>query len=148
MAAEFRIFGKEVTIRLTQAGKLLGTITAIKNFVFQTDHRIISEGYLGETSMRQDEIFDGVSGSFSVNPEDQTPLLLQQLIATRAQRRIAQEEEVNCTFRAAFPNGQTPKITIPDMHFDPIPFNVGARDAYVEMSFSYKASKYILTPAT
>lgn len=145
MANEFRALGKEVTIRLTRDGALLGTITAIKNFTFQTDQRILSEGYLGETAQRQDEIFDGTSGSFLVHPEDQVPFELQRLIADRSQRRIAVDEEVNATFRVNFPNGQAPKITLPDMHFDPIPFNVGNRDAYTEMSFSYKTSSYILT---
>lgn len=145
MAQEQRIFGKEVTIRFTRSGDLVAEITAIKNFVFETRQRIITDQYLGETAARQDEIFDEVGGSFTVHPEGTEVLELQQLIAERSQRRLAVDEEINCTFRADFPNGATPRITIPDMHFDPIPFNVSARDAYVDMSFTYKATGYLLT---
>lgn len=145
MANEFRVFGKEVTIRLTRAGEIIAEITAIKNFTFETRQRIITDQYLGEGSSRQDEIFDEVGGSFTVHPEGTDILELQRLIADRSTRRLAVDEEVNCTFRVAFPDGSNPKITISDMHFDPIPLNVPSRDAYVEMSFTYKATGYQLT---
>jgi len=145
MAQEFRLFGKEVTIRLVRSGELITSITAIKNFTFEPRQRIITESYLGETANRQDEIFDEVGGSFSVHPESSEILELQRMIVDRATRRVVTDEEVQATFRLQFPNGEAPRITIPDMHFDPIPINVGARDAYVEMSFSYKATGYILS---
>jgi hypothetical protein len=145
MANEFRVFGKEVTIRFTRSGNIISEITAIKNFTFETRQRIITDQYLGETASRQDEIFDEVGGSFTVHPEGTDILELQKLIADRSQRRQSVDEEINCTFRIAFPNGASPKITIPDMHFDPIPLNVPNRDAYVEMSFTYKATGYLLT---
>jgi hypothetical protein len=145
--SEFRILGKSVQIRLTRSGALLKSITAIKTFTFEPRQRILSEGYLGETAQRQDEIFDEVGGSFVAVPEGTEILDLQEMIKNRSTRRIANDEKVSCTFRISFPDGTINRITIPDMKFDPIPFTVGGRDAYVEMSFSFKATTYLRSPA-
>lgn len=145
--AEFRVFGKEVSIRITRSNALLREITAIRSFTFETRQRIITEGYLGETAMRQDEIFDEVGGSFTIVPEGMEVLDLQQLIQQRSSRRIANDEQVSATFRVQFPSGVIARFTVPDMKFDPIPINVSSRDAYVDMTFTYKASSYILSQA-
>lgn len=145
--AEQRLFGKEVSIRLTRNGALLREITAIKNFSFEPRQRIVTEGYLGETANRQDEIFEEVGGSFVVHPEGMEALDLQRLIFERSSRRIANDEKVSSTFRLQFPSGIVARITIPDMKFDPIPLNASQRDAYVEMSFTYKATSYLLNRA-
>ena len=145
MSQELRLLGKEVTLRVTRSGQLLLEITAIKNFTFETRHRILTDQYLGETAARQDEIFDEVGGSFVVHPEGTEILELQRLIADRSTRRVATDEEINLTGRLQFPNGAAPRITIPDAHFDPIPINVSSRDAYVEMTLTYKATGYILS---
>lgn len=143
--SEFRVMGKSVTVRFTRDKVLLQSVTAIKNFTFETRQRIITEGYLGESAQRQDEIFDEVGGSFGVHPEGTEILSLQQMIADRSRRRIANDEQVSCTFRIQFPNAAIARITIPDMKFDPIPFNVSARDAYVDMAFTFKSDRYLLS---
>lgn len=142
---ELRIFGREISIRLTRASALLTEITAIKSFSFETRQRIITEGYLGEGAQRQDEIFDEVGGNFQVHPEGMQVLFLQQMIQQRASQRVANFEKVSATFRAQFPTGVIARFTIPDMKFDPIPFNVSSRDAYVDMTFTFKASSYLLS---
>jgi len=142
---ELRVIGQQVTVRLTRDNELLNEITAIKDFNFEMRTRILSEGYLGETANRQDEIFEEVGGSFTVHPEGTDVLDLQRKIFERASRRIAGATVISATFRTVFPDGSVARITIPDMKFDPIPFNPGARDGYVSMTFTYKASSYILS---
>jgi hypothetical protein len=143
--SELRILGKSVTVRFTRSGVLLKSMTAIKDFTFTPSQKILTEGYLGETAQRQDEIFEEVAGSFSIVPENADMLDLQRMIVDRSTRRQANDETVNCTFRVQFPNTQVARITIPDMKFDPIPFAVSGRDAYVSMSFSFKATTYLLS---
>jgi hypothetical protein len=145
--SENRIFGKEVSLRLTRSNALIREITAIKTIVFETRQRIITEGYLGEGAMRQDEIFDEVGGNFTAHPEGPEILLLQQMISQRAARRIANDEQVSATFRYQFTTGVIARITVPNMKFDPIPLNSPERDRYVEMTMTYKASSYILSIA-
>lgn len=145
MALKSRLLGRDVQIRIAKGGRPLTTITALKNFTFETRQRILSEGYLGETGVRQDSIFDEVGGSFTMHPEDPEALEFQKFLADKAIAREAGEEQVTLVFRATFPNGSIAKITIPEAEFDPVSFNVGARDSYVEMSFTYKAEKYSLS---
>lgn len=142
--SELRILGKSVTVRLVRAGVLQKEITAISNFTFETRQRILTEGYLGETAQRQDEIFDEVGGSFAIVPESSQVLDLQRMIADRATKREANPETVTISFRAQFPDGSFARFTVPDAKFDPIPLNVGSRDAYVNITFTYKATKYLL----
>lgn len=144
MSAPTRLLGSDVQIRIASGGIPQTTITAIKNFTFETRQRILSEGYLGETGLRQDSIYDEVGGSFGVHPETTDILTLQKAIADKAITRRQSGIRISVSFRVQFPNGQSARITIPNMEFDPIPFNVGGRDAYVDMNFSFKAETYIL----
>ena len=145
MAQKSRLLGQDVQIRLTLGGTPLTTVTAVKNFVFETRQRILTEQYLGETQNRQDSIFDEVGGSFVVHPEDPEILKFQKALADKAIARSANEQQVSISFRVTFPSKKVAKIVIPEVEFDPVPFNVGGRDAYVDMTFTYKAEKYTLT---
>ncbi len=142
---ELRVLGRSVTVRITQDGALLSEITAIKNFTFETRQKILTEGYLGEGANRQDEIFEEVGGSFTVNPETTQILALQKAIMERSQRRQSGDTVINCTFRISFPNGQVARITIPEMQFDPIVLNIDARDSYPGMSFTYKSNRCLIS---
>ena len=117
-------------------------MTAIKDFTFQYDFATLSEGYLGETTMRKDDIFNGISGSFVVDQESQDILLFQNFLKQRAQRNPAvpiNQSRVNATVRLTFPNGESPRVIIRDMKFGAAPNAAPARDAYVNTSFSYEA---------
>ena len=139
--AETRIRGQEVVLRLAQGNAVLSAITAITDFTAQYDLATISEGYLGETTMRQDDIFNGVSGSFTHHPESQESFSFVDFLRRRAQRDAAVATiQVNATGRFTFPNGDTPRLLIPDLKFDAVPIATGSRDSYVAMTFSYKAS--------
>lgn len=138
--AETRIRGQEVSIRISQGNEVQDTVTAIKDFSAQWDFATISEGYVGETTMRQDDIFNGISGSFTVDHESQDLMLLLDTIRQRAQRRLAlASSQINATGRFTFPNGETPLLLIPDMKFDAVPVTIGSRDTYVNSAFPYKA---------
>lgn len=145
MALKSRLLGRDVQIRLSQNGRPLTTLTAIKNFTFETRQRILSEGYLGETGVRQDSIFDEVGGTFTIHPEGSEANVFQKFLADKAIERRSTEDQVTIVFRTTYPNGEVVKVTIPEAEFDPVPFNVGARDAYVEQSYTYKAEKFSQT---
>jgi hypothetical protein len=138
--AETRIRGQEVSIRISRNANVESTITAVKDFTVQLDMATLDEGYLGETTMRKDDIFNGVSGSFTIDHESQDILVFMDFIKQRAQRRIpVNQSRANATGRFTFPNGDVPRLLIPDMKFDAIPISVPGRNAYVNSSFSYKA---------
>lgn len=139
---ETRIRGQEAQIRLSRNAVVESTITAIKTFNIQWDFAILEEGYLGEKTMRKDDIFNGGSGAFDIDPESQELLLLIDFIRQRAQRRTAvNDSRVNSTVRLTFPNGDTPLVLLPDMKFDPANLTIPKRDSYVSSSFSYKVEE-------
>ena len=132
-----------MTIRVARGNVPEATITAIKDFTVQWDFASQEEQYLGERTMRKDDIFNGVSGSLTFDVEDQAALQLLDFIKQRAQRRVpvagANAQRINLTARLTLPNGQTPRILIRDLKFDAAPLNVGGRDSYVNVALSYKA---------
>lgn len=128
---ETRLRGQEVNLILARGNTPEDTVTAIRDFTAQFEFRTLAEGYLGELTMRHDDIYDGVSGSFTVDLEDQSFFTLINFIKERAQRvRGVNVSRVNAAGRFTFPNGQTPRLIIRDLKFDAIPLNVGSRDAY------------------
>lgn len=143
--AENRLLGKEVTIRFVRSGVLQQTITAIKNFTFTYVIEQKKEDYLGETGTRQDEVYKEIAGSFLVHPESPEVMDLQKAIADRATRRLANDETVDCTFRAVFPSGKTRRVTIPDMKFGDLAFQVNGRGEYVETPFTFAAETAVVS---
>lgn len=139
-----RLLGRDVQIRIAQAGVPLATITAIKNFSFEVRVRNLKDGLLGETGQRQDEIFDEVGGSFVIQPEDPEVLTFMKFIADRAITRSFSEGQITINFRCTFPNGSIARVVIPNPAFDSLPFNVSGRDAYVETTVTYSAEAFTL----
>lgn len=139
-----RLLGRDVQIRIAQAGVPLATVTAIKNFTFEVRVRNLKDQLLGETGQRQDEIFDEVGGTFVIQPEDPEVLTFMKFVADRAIARSFSEGQVTINFRCTFPNGSIARVVIPNPAFDPIPFNASGRDAYVETSVTYAAEGFTL----
>jgi hypothetical protein len=140
---ELRIRGQETQLRLLTDGQLESTITAIRDSTFNVMTKILTEGYLGETTMRRDDIYDGIRGSFTLHPESQDFLILIRKIKERAQRRRqAATPTVTLVSRLVFPNGDTPRIVVPEIFFGEIPINNPGRDQYVNVPFSWEASDF------
>ena len=136
-----RLFGRDVKL---QIGKYTA-ITAIKSCSFEVRQRIVTEGYLGEPGNRQDEIYDEVGGQISFVPEANEVLVLQKMLYDRSRARTSNPKKIDLSFDVTWPDGTHSFVSVPDIKIDPMPFTVGSRDAYVEMSITYKAESYILS---
>lgn len=144
--SDFRILGRDVTVRTTKAGALVSEITAIKNLSFKPTQTLLSEGFLGEPAKRHREVFEEVQVSFSVEPEGKDVLQLQQDVSNRSRAGSANPIQINVSFRLQFASGTIVKIVIPDVQFDDIGnMDVSGRDAFVGMSFSGKSDRYIIS---
>ena len=145
MADTLRVRGAEVQVRLTRNGALEKTLTAVKNFQFEAMFEVKQEGYLGETNDRFDDIYKGCQGTLTFHPESQDAWTLIGFIKDRASRRAPQaDHHVNISFIANLPDGTRPRIMIGDLKFENIPMNAPARDAYVEMTLSFKADDFVI----
>lgn len=144
--ADYRILGRDVTLRMTSGGSLVSEVTAIKSASFKPVQTLLSEGFLGEPAKRHREVFDEVQVSFSIEPEGKKVLEMQMDVYNRARQGQANPVQINLSFRFQFPSGTVVRITVPDLQFDDIGnVDIGARESFVSMSFSAKSNRYILT---
>ena len=146
--ADYRILGRDITLRVTEGGTLLTEITAVKNVSFKPVQTLLSEGFLGEDAKRHREIFEEVQVSFAVEPEGKSIFLAQLDIHNRARTgQSSPAVQINLSFRLLFPqSGAIVKMTVPDIQFDDIGnLDVSGREAFASMSFSGKSNRYILT---
>lgn len=143
MATVLRIKGQEVQVRITRNGVLDRTIVDIKSATVVGKFTKIFEKYLGRSSDDTDDIFDHVEGTLVVNPRSQDILNLAMAIKQRAQRNVSQDLlKINFVATLQFPNGQKPKIIVPDLKFGDIPVNFPGREQYVDVPFDWGADDY------
>lgn len=133
-----RIKGQEVSVLLIIDGTQADTITDIKSFEVTFMTEILTEGYLGETTNRKDEIFNGVSGRMELNFENQDIFALFTSVIDRARRRTP-GTVINVKAALNFPNGERPKIYINDVSFGPMPMNFGSRSDYGSVTLDFEA---------
>ena len=146
MTDTLRIRGEEIQIRLTRNGVLEATLTAVKSLVFTPKFSVLTEGYLGGTTNRRDDIYQGCTVQLVFHPESSDALTLMDFVRSRATRRVAQANaRVNLMFVANFPNGNRPRVTISDLKFGDMPFNMGGREQYVDQTISAEADDFKLS---
>lgn len=135
-----RIKGQECEIILIADSKPLDTITTIKNFEFSFLLETLSEGYMGETTERKDSIFKGISGKLELHIENQSILTLAKLVVDKARSREP-GAKINLKSTLNFPNGQRPRIIIPDIELGELPFSFGDRSSYLSVTLNYVAAE-------
>jgi hypothetical protein len=143
MANDFRILGRDTTLRMTQNGVLLNETTAIKVSNFKPVVTLLSEGFLGEAAKRHREIFDEIDTGFTVEPEGKQIFQMQFALYQRARTGLS-NIQINLSFRLAFPSGAIFKISVPDLKFSDIGnVDFSSREAFVGMTFAAKSDRYI-----
>ena len=143
--SDFRVLGRDVTLRATEGGILLAETTAIKNLQFKINIKLLSEGFLGEAALRHREIFDDVGITWGWEPEGKEVFGLVNDVYERSRTGQANPVQINIGFRIQFPSQVIARITVPDVQFDDIGnLNVSGRDAFLDMTFSGKSNRYIL----
>jgi hypothetical protein len=135
-----RIKGQEVETILVLNGTPQSTITDIKSFEFTFDLDIMSEGYLGETTDRKDAVFKGISGNMELHFENADVFKLFTAIVDKARRRTP-GTKINIKATLNFPNGNRPKVMIPDVEFGAIPVSFGSRTDYGSIKLDFQAAE-------
>lgn len=146
MADTLRIRGQEVQIRLTKNGAVQRTLTAIKSCTATIKFNRLTESFLGETSPRNDDIFMGAEVQFEFEPESRDEQEFLAFLRDRASRRSFQQQansRVNLVAKFFYPNGETPKLTFPDLKFGDIPVNIAGRESYVSQTYSAGCDDFV-----
>ena len=139
--ANNRIKGQSVEIQIVSGGVIQENLNDIQDFTINIQTELLNEGYLGETTNRKDEIFNGVSGSMSLHFEGQSILFFAKSIVDRATRQTP-GLEINIKATLNFPDGTTPTVVIQDAFFGEIPLSFASRSDYGQVSLSFEASNF------
>jgi hypothetical protein len=111
------------------------------SFNFEAEMETLSQGYLGETTERKDDIFKGMRGKMEIHLEAQDYLRFAQEVIYRSQRRTP-GVVFNIQSTLNFPNGQRPRVLLEDVFFGPLPVDIGSREDYVTASVDFECSNY------
>lgn len=135
-----RIKGQEVEAIIIVDGKPQRNITTIRSFEFAWKLEVSAEGYLGESTDRRDAVFKGISGRMELHIENAEIFTFLAKVVDRARDRSA-GLRVNIKATLRFPNGDRPRVIIPDVEFGEIPFNFGSRTDFGTVSLDFEASE-------
>jgi hypothetical protein len=136
-----RIKGQEVELLFIQDGKPISNITSVRDLEITPKLEILSEGYLGQTTEQKDFIFNGISGKLSIHFGTQDILKFTAALVDQARRRVP-GAKINLKTTLNFPNGQRPRILIPDCAFGEMPMSFGGRKEYGTVSINFEASGF------
>lgn len=129
MAIAQRIKGQEVHIEVLVDSVPVATFSDIRNFNATPKFDKKEEEYLGETSKRYDEVFNGVDFDMEVNFHDRGVLDFVNTIYERAIRRVP-GTVVNIKATLQFPNGESPRVVMQNCFFSDMPVGFGSRSDY------------------
>lgn len=136
-----RIKGQETELTVILNGQPQRALTAIQSFEMTPMLETTSEGYLGETTERKDEIFKGVSGRFEAHLDSGQIFLLEQAVIDRATRRTP-GTTINLKTTLRFPNGDRIRLLIPDVKIGSPALRAGSRSDYLSKSIEFVAETY------
>ena len=141
MAINQRIRGADVALAITDNGSLAETLTAIDSFGVTFKFEKLVQRYIGEQTVRTDEIFAGCEGKLKFHLYDEAFTGFIQDLQTRAER-IDPTIVFNIVATMNFPNGESPVMTFPDLNFGDIPLEAGNAKDYVAMDFDWISSDF------
>lgn len=130
-----RIKGQEVFVQVVQDGVPVASLTDIRNFEITPKLEKLEEQYLGETTKRYDEIFNGVDFKFDLHFEDAGVVAFVEAVKARAQRQTP-GVKFNIQATLAFTNGTRPRIILSDCYFSDLPISFGGRSEYGQFTVS------------
>jgi hypothetical protein len=141
VATNQRIRGADVAIAVTAANALQDTFTTIDSFGSTFKFEKLVQRYLGEQTVRTDEIFAGVEGKMKLHLWDEQFLSFILAIQSRAER-VTPTSVFNIAATMNFPNGEDPVISYPDINFGDVPLEMPNGKDYVSMDLDFVCSEF------
>jgi hypothetical protein len=135
-----RIKGQEVSLVMTGPEGREGGIIDIQSFEANFKVELKAEGYLGETTQRYDEIFNGVEGRIELHLENDKYFEFMRRVQNRAQRRESAEGQFNIMASLNFPSDGRKRILLEDVYFGEQPVTVTSRADYVSATIEFGCS--------
>ncbi len=139
--ADQRIKGQETIVTIVENNVPITTIRDINSLDMEAQLEILTEGYLGETTDRRDEKYNGFSGSIGMHFSNPDILKFTRRIIDRARRREV-GVQINITSTLSFPNGVITRMLLKDCFFGAIPMSFGSRGDYGTITLPFEGSDY------
>ena len=148
-----RIKGQDVTLTIMRSNtsgttpgqvgstNLETTLTDVLSFDATFKFEKLAQRYLGETTMRYDEIFGGVEGKVKLHLHTEDFLNYIVALESRA-RRTSPGIIFNFIATMSFPNGQSPVITFPDVKFGDVPMSIADGKSFVSLDLDWAAEEF------
>lgn len=144
-----RAKGQDVRVTFTSPDGTVDVINegGIKSAGIEFKMKLLDEGYLGETTNRKDDIFEGIHGQLEAHLTRPQYFAFIDAVVARSQRRSPAEGVFNMLMSISMGTGQRARISVEDVFFGPLPVDVGARDEYVSVKIEFESSggRFILT---
>lgn len=138
--ADQRLKGQEVSVRVIQAGTVIGSIDSVSSMNDTVGLETKEDGFLGETVNRFDEVLNGFGGDFEFQVNRANWEDLVKAILDRA-TRLTPDVSFNIIRTDFFPNGDTNIYVYTDVHFGAIPTSIPSRGDYVKPRLEFKCSE-------
>lgn len=132
-----RIRGHEVQLSVMVDGQRQDSLGLVRSLGITPLLEIQREEYLGETSMRRDEIFKGVSGKMEVHFEDVEVFTFARAVIDRARR---QDPNVRINIKATFNfvDGGPALVLMNNCFFGEMPIGAASRTDYVTLALDFE----------
>jgi hypothetical protein len=138
MAADPRLKGQEVVLRILQDGDLVDELQAVGSFNDEVTLEIKEDGFLGESVNRVDQILNGFKGDLEFQVNSSSWLTFVDSVVAKAKREAF--PTFNVVRTDLFVNGQTAVITYTDVAWGAIPTTIGGRAEYAKVKLSFACS--------
>lgn len=135
-----RIKGQNVSIAVTGPnGEESVFEEAARSVQMTVQMEVLAEGYIGESSNRRDDIFNGITGQVEVHMQTAAFFRFMNRAKARAQRRTPAAERFDFVGVFAYDNGERVRAVIEDVFFGEMPVNIPSRGEYVTVTLNFEA---------
>jgi hypothetical protein len=133
-----RLSGQDTSVSILVGNQVVADIDAIKSFDVTWKMSLKTEEYVGETSPRKDDFFEGMSGRIEFDLTGLDAVNLAETIKSRALVRTS-ATKISIKTTLQFPDGDRCVINIPNAFFADIPLNIAGRTEYGKMTLNWEA---------
>lgn len=140
--ADPRLKGQEIELQFIKDGSVQEAIQNIGSFNWTEKLEKKEDGFLGETTNRYDDIYNGCDLDFEMQISNGLWVDVQAAIIARA-RRESPATEFNLVVSQFYANGDTVVLTFKDLRFGAQPQSTGSRADFVKIKIDASCSEVI-----
>lgn len=144
MAADPRLKGQELSIRVVQDSDVVNQIDSVASFNDNTKLEIKEDGFLGEVVNRFDSVLNGYGGDMEFQVHDATWLGFLQRVEAKATRE-SPGTVFNVVRTDFFANGSSAVIVYSDVSWGEFATSAGSRADFIKVKAPFATGERSIT---